>query len=123
MEQTAYLNLAMERLNHNFPRSPNDFSLFIITFDSIHFSFKFLAVTTAANYVSKKFNTFNLQFHNFYSCIMNFFIFDLTYIFCLYFLDSFNYEDSLMKYLHNRNNYSFHSFDCDICLDYVMFFY
>ena len=73
-----------------------------------------------ANYVSKKFNTCNLQFHNFYSCIMNFFIFDLTYIFCLYFLDSFNYEDSLMKYLHNRNNYSFHSFDCDICLDYVI---
>ena len=78
---------------------------------------------TIANYVSKKFNTFNLQFHNFHSCIMNIFIFDLTYIFFIYFLCSFNYEDSPMKYLDHRNNYLFHSFDCDICLDYVMFFY
>ena len=114
----------MERLNHNFlVLLLNDFSLFIITFDSIHFSFKFLAVTTTTNYVSKKFNTFNLQFYNFYSCVMIFFIFDLTYIFYLYFLYSFNYEYSVMKYLHNQNNYSFYSFDCDICLDYVMFFY
>ena len=78
---------------------------------------------TTANYVSKKFNTFNLQFHNFHSCIMNIFIFDLTYIFFIYFLCSFNYEDSPMKYLDHRNNYLFHSFDCDICLDYIMFFY
>ena len=114
----------MERLNHNFlVLLLNDFSLFIITFDSIHFSFKFLAVTTTTNYVSKKFNTFNLQFYNFYSCVMIFFIFDLTYIFYLYFLYSFNYEYSVMKYLHNQNNYLFYSFDCDICLDYVMFFY
>ena len=33
--------------------------------------------TTTANYVSKKFYTFNLQFHNFYSCIMNFIFFHL----------------------------------------------
>ena len=88
----------------------------------IHFNFKFLAVTTTANYVSKNFSPFNLQFRSFYSSMIKFLIFDLTYIFCLHFIFYIVLirnicpflwirhwrENYIMKYLHNRSNYSFH---------------
>ena len=89
---TAYLNLAMERLNHNFFRSPPWlFQFFVITFgynDLNLFSLvsSFLPLLLLRTMFQKKVNTFNLNFTTFIVALWTFFLFDLTYIIWLYFL-------------------------------------
>ena len=65
--------------------------------------------------VSKNIYPFNLQFRSFYSCIVNFFIFFvfIFYIVLIMKIHSFLWirnwrKNYIMKYLHNRNSYSFH---------------
>ena len=100
LEWTAHLNLKMKRLNHNFPHSSphNDFILFIITNDFLHFSFKFLCCYYDKLFCFKKKKVIHLIYNFTTYELYIFFFFDLSYIFCLYFLFSFNYEDSLLSF-------------------------
>ena len=84
---------------------------------SLHMTLSILVssffLTTTANYVSKKFYIFNLQFHNFYSCVINFTFF--SYLILLAFFVFIFYIVLIMKISrshtedwlnHSRKNHS-----------------
>ena len=92
------------------------------------------SVLTATTYFVSKKSSIHLIYHFTTYELYIFFIFDLSYIFCLYFLWSFNYEDPLFSFDYKRARKLLNeifpqskqpfisSFNCDMGLDYVMFF-
>ena len=122
MEWTAHLNLKMEKLNRNFPHCPPQRLHSLYHYKRLFFPFQFQVAPLLLRQVIlfqkkvlyiKFITSILMRFASFSSLIfLTFFVF-IFYKALIMKIHSFlvirNWrENYLIKYLHNRNNHSFH---------------